>query len=110
MSCPVLSASLREDTAIINDKFFFVVQDKVILETTDHITEFTSKFKALASALRAAKMEEFRLNEEKRDLRLRLQELTQETKELKGKCQCWAPDSVQISVIPLHRGKPHILF
>ncbi|XP_075574249.1 coiled-coil domain-containing protein 62 [Pelecanus crispus] len=59
------------------------LKDEVILETTDHITEFTSKFKKLESALRAAKTEEFSLNKEKQDLRLRLKELILETNKLK---------------------------
>ncbi|XP_035196245.1 coiled-coil domain-containing protein 62 isoform X2 [Oxyura jamaicensis] len=53
-----------------------------ILETTDYVTEFTSKFK-LESALHAAKAEEFGLNKEKQDLRLRLRELILETDKLK---------------------------
>ncbi|KAM9259761.1 coiled-coil domain-containing protein 62 isoform 1-T1 [Cariama cristata] len=59
------------------------LKDKAILETTDHITEFTSKFKKLESTLRAAKTEEFSLNKEKQDLRLRLKELVLETNKLK---------------------------
>ncbi|XP_063207122.1 coiled-coil domain-containing protein 62 isoform X4 [Chroicocephalus ridibundus] len=57
--------------------------DEVILETTDYIIEFTSKFRKLESALHAAKTEEFSLNEEKQDLKLRLKELTLETNKLK---------------------------
>ncbi|KAM6403799.1 LOW QUALITY PROTEIN: coiled-coil domain-containing protein 62 [Rhynochetos jubatus] len=60
------------------------LKDEVILETTDRITEFTSKFRKLEGALRAAKTEEFSLNKEKQDLRLRLKELTLETNKLKG--------------------------
>ncbi|KFW05530.1 Coiled-coil domain-containing protein 62, partial [Eurypyga helias] len=59
------------------------LKDEVILETTDHITEFTSKFKMLEGALRAAKTEEFSLNKERQDLKLRLKELTLERKKLK---------------------------
>ncbi|NXS73546.1 CCD62 protein, partial [Pandion haliaetus] len=59
------------------------LKDEAILETTDHITEFTAKFKKLESALRAAKMEEFSLNKEKEDLKLRLKELILETNKLK---------------------------
>ncbi|XP_010580511.1 PREDICTED: coiled-coil domain-containing protein 62 isoform X2 [Haliaeetus leucocephalus] len=59
------------------------LKDEAILETTDHITDFTSKFKKLESALRAAKTEEFSLNKEKEDLKLRLKELILETNKLK---------------------------
>ncbi|KAM6193615.1 coiled-coil domain-containing protein 62 isoform 4-T4 [Sarcoramphus papa] len=59
------------------------LKDEAILETTDHITEFTSKFKKLESAWRAAKAEEFSLNKEKQDLKLRLKELILETNKLK---------------------------
>ncbi|NXP54016.1 CCD62 protein, partial [Heliornis fulica] len=58
------------------------MKDEVILETTDHITEFTCKFRNLESALRAAKAEEFSLNKEKQDLKLRLRELILETNKL----------------------------
>ncbi|NXL92791.1 CCD62 protein, partial [Alectura lathami] len=49
----------------------------------DYINEFTSKFKKLESALLAAKAEQFSLNKEKEDLRLRLKELVIEANELK---------------------------
>ncbi|KFV14693.1 Coiled-coil domain-containing protein 62, partial [Tauraco erythrolophus] len=59
------------------------LKDEAILETTDHIIEFTSKFKKLRSALCAAKAEESSLNKEKQDLKLRLKELILETNKLK---------------------------
>ncbi|NXC42384.1 CCD62 protein, partial [Penelope pileata] len=59
------------------------LKDETILETADYITEFTSTFKKLESALRAAKAEEFSLNKEKQDLKLRLKELILETNKLK---------------------------
>ncbi|NWW47365.1 CCD62 protein, partial [Pedionomus torquatus] len=59
------------------------LKDELILETTDHITEFASKFRKLESALRAARAEELRLNEENQDLTLRLKELILETNKLK---------------------------
>ncbi|NXT25548.1 CCD62 protein, partial [Syrrhaptes paradoxus] len=59
------------------------LKDETILETTDHITEFTAKFKKLASALCAAKAEGFALNNEKQDLKLRVKELILETNNLK---------------------------
>uniref|UniRef100_A0A8C4UEP9 Coiled-coil domain containing 62 n=1 Tax=Falco tinnunculus TaxID=100819 RepID=A0A8C4UEP9_FALTI len=59
------------------------LKDKAILEATDDITEFTSKFRELESALRAAKTEEFHLNKEKQDLKMSLKELILETNKLK---------------------------
>ncbi|KAM9526468.1 coiled-coil domain-containing protein 62 isoform 2-T2 [Guaruba guarouba] len=59
------------------------LKDEAILETTDHITDFISKFKRVESALRAARMERFSLNKEKQDLRVRLKELVLETNKLK---------------------------
>lgn len=44
--------------------------------------------------MRAAKTEEFSLNKEKQDLKLRLKELILETNKLKGKCFYWAPNLV----------------
>ncbi|KFQ19294.1 Coiled-coil domain-containing protein 62, partial [Merops nubicus] len=58
------------------------LKDEAILETTDHITEFTSKFRNLGIALRAAKATEIYLNKEKQDLKLRLKELTLERNKL----------------------------
>ncbi|XP_024051939.1 coiled-coil domain-containing protein 62 isoform X2 [Terrapene carolina triunguis] len=59
------------------------LEDKDILEATNHITEFTSKFKKLESALRAAKMGESSINKEKQDFKLRLKQLTFEMNKLK---------------------------
>ncbi|XP_027654606.1 coiled-coil domain-containing protein 62 isoform X2 [Falco rusticolus] len=59
------------------------LKDKAILEATDDITEFTSKFRELESALRAAKTEEFHLNKEKQDLKMSLKELILEINKLK---------------------------
>ncbi|NWV71305.1 CCD62 protein, partial [Malurus elegans] len=51
------------------------LKDKALLETTDQITEVTSKFKTLESALRAAKLEEFSRNREQQDLKLTLNDV-----------------------------------
>ncbi|XP_074869044.1 coiled-coil domain-containing protein 62 isoform X2 [Carettochelys insculpta] len=59
------------------------LKDKDILEATNHITEFTSKFKKLESALRAAKMGESSVNKERQDFKLRLKQLTFEMNKLK---------------------------
>uniref|UniRef100_A0A8D2LJN3 Coiled-coil domain containing 62 n=1 Tax=Varanus komodoensis TaxID=61221 RepID=A0A8D2LJN3_VARKO len=60
------------------------LKDNDILEASNHITEFTCKFKTLENALRAAKMEESSIHREKRDFKLRLKELMLETSKLKG--------------------------
>lgn len=75
----------------MKNTFYFMFQDEAILETIDHITDFTSKFRKVESALRAARTERFSLNKEKQDLKLRLKELVLETNKLKGKCSYWAP-------------------
>nr|XP_032656616.1 coiled-coil domain-containing protein 62 isoform X2 [Chelonoidis abingdonii] len=59
------------------------LEDKDILEATNHITEFTSKFKKLESALHTAKMAESSINKEKQDFKLRLKQLTFEMNKLK---------------------------
>lgn len=60
------------------------LKDNDILEATNHITEFTCKFKKLENALRAAKMEELNLKREKQDFKQRLKELMLEMNKLKG--------------------------
>ncbi|XP_053136392.1 coiled-coil domain-containing protein 62 isoform X2 [Hemicordylus capensis] len=60
------------------------LKDNDILEATNHITEFTCKFKKLENALRAARMEESSTNREKQDFKLRLKEIVLETNKLKG--------------------------
>ncbi|XP_054248888.1 coiled-coil domain-containing protein 62 [Indicator indicator] len=59
------------------------LKDEAILETTDHITEFTSKFRKLGSALHAAEVEKFNLNKKIQDLTVRLKELILERNKLK---------------------------
>ncbi|XP_072736442.1 coiled-coil domain-containing protein 62 isoform X3 [Ciconia boyciana] len=86
LHCSVLELSAKTGQLQAREQELLTMlklKDEVILETTDHITEFTSKFKKLESALRAAKMEEFSLNKEKQDLKLRLKELILETNKLK---------------------------
>ncbi|NWV26051.1 CCD62 protein, partial [Origma solitaria] len=51
------------------------LKDKALLETTDQITEVTSKFKTLEGALRTAKLEEFSRNREQQDLKLTLNDV-----------------------------------
>ncbi|KAM6377633.1 coiled-coil domain-containing protein 62 isoform 2-T4 [Pluvialis apricaria] len=86
LHCSVLELSAKTGQLQAREQELLTMlklKDEVILETTDHIIEFTSKFRKLESALRAAKTEEFSLNEEKQDLRLRLKELILETNKLK---------------------------
>ncbi|XP_014817893.1 PREDICTED: coiled-coil domain-containing protein 62 isoform X2 [Calidris pugnax] len=86
LHCSVLELSAKTGQLQAREQELLTMlklKDEVILETTDHITEFTSKFRMLESALRAAKMEELSLNEEKQDLKLRLKELILETNKLK---------------------------
>ncbi|KFV77289.1 Coiled-coil domain-containing protein 62, partial [Dryobates pubescens] len=58
------------------------LKDAAILETTDHVTEFTSKFRKLGSALHAAEVEKLNLNKKVQDLTLRLKELILERNKL----------------------------
>ncbi|NWH16470.1 CCD62 protein, partial [Grus americana] len=86
LHCSVLELSAKTGQLQAREQELLTMlklKDEVILETTDHITEFTSKFKKLESALRVAKTEEFSLNKEKQDLRLRLKDLILETNKLK---------------------------
>ncbi|XP_010283418.1 PREDICTED: coiled-coil domain-containing protein 62 [Phaethon lepturus] len=86
LHCSVLELSAKTGQLQAREQELLTMlklKDEVILETTDHITEFTSKFKKLESALHTAKTEELSLNKEKQDLKLRLKELILETNKLK---------------------------
>ncbi|XP_010220463.1 PREDICTED: coiled-coil domain-containing protein 62 isoform X2 [Tinamus guttatus] len=86
LNCSVLELSAKIGQLQAREQELLTMlklKDKDILEATDHITEFTSKFKQLESALRAAKSEEFSINKEKQDFKLRLKELLLETNKLK---------------------------
>ncbi|NXJ81788.1 CCD62 protein, partial [Trogon melanurus] len=86
LHCSVLELSAKTGQLQAREQELLTMlklKDEVILETTNYITEFTSKFKKLESALRAAKTEEFNLSKEKQDLKLRLKELVLETNKLK---------------------------
>ncbi|NWU62637.1 CCD62 protein, partial [Pterocles burchelli] len=86
LHCSVLELSARAGQLQAREQELLTMlklKDETIRETTDHITEFTAKFKKLASALRAAKAEGFTLNKEKQDLKLRVKELILETNKLK---------------------------
>ncbi|XP_058014712.1 coiled-coil domain-containing protein 62 isoform X2 [Ahaetulla prasina] len=60
------------------------LKDDDILEATNQITEFTSKFKKLESALCACKIQERSFNEEKQNFKLRMKEAMLEANRLKG--------------------------
>ncbi|KAM6120030.1 coiled-coil domain-containing protein 62 isoform 2-T6 [Phoenicopterus ruber ruber] len=86
LHCSVLELSAKTGQLQAREQELLTMlklKDKAMLETADHITEFTSKFKKLESALRAAKTEEISLNKEKQDLKLRLKELILEANKLK---------------------------
>ncbi|NXQ84888.1 CCD62 protein, partial [Nyctibius grandis] len=86
LHCLVLELSAKAGQLQAREQELLAVlklKDKVMLERTDYITAFTSKFKKLENELHAAKVEEFHLNKEKRDLKLRLKELILETNKLK---------------------------
>ncbi|XP_025914470.1 coiled-coil domain-containing protein 62 isoform X3 [Apteryx rowi] len=86
LNCSVLELSAKIGQLQAREQELLTMlklKDKDILEATDHITEFTSKFKQLESALHAAKSEEFSINKEKQDFKLRLKELLLETNKLK---------------------------
>lgn len=72
----------------------FLFQDKALIETTDQISEVTSKFKTLEDALRTAKLEEFSRNREQQDLKLTLNDVMVQINKMKGKCLCWTPPNL----------------
>ncbi|EMP37091.1 Coiled-coil domain-containing protein 62 [Chelonia mydas] len=86
LNCSVLELSAKIGQLQAREQELITMlklKDKDILEATNHITEFTSKFKKLESALRAAKMGESSINKEKQDFKLRLKQLTFEMNKLK---------------------------
>ncbi|KAM7144891.1 coiled-coil domain-containing protein 62 [Macrochelys suwanniensis] len=86
LNCSVLELSAKIGQLQAREQELITMlklKDKDILEATNHITEFTSKFKKLESALRAAKMGESSINKEKQDFKLRLKQLTSEMNTLK---------------------------
>ncbi|KFQ42290.1 Coiled-coil domain-containing protein 62, partial [Nestor notabilis] len=86
LHCSVLELSAKTGQLQAREQELLTMlklKDEAILETTDHITDFTSKFKKVESAWRAARMEGFSLNKEKQNLKLRLKELVLQTNKLK---------------------------
>ncbi|NXD77185.1 CCD62 protein, partial [Halcyon senegalensis] len=86
LHCSVLELSAKAGQLQAREQELLTMlklKDEVMLETTDHITEFTSKFRKLESTLCAAKAEELNLNKERQDLKLRLKELILERNKLK---------------------------
>nr|XP_032656613.1 coiled-coil domain-containing protein 62 isoform X1 [Chelonoidis abingdonii]XP_032656614.1 coiled-coil domain-containing protein 62 isoform X1 [Chelonoidis abingdonii] len=86
LNCSVLELSAKIGQLQAREQELITMlklKDKDILEATNHITEFTSKFKKLESALHTAKMAESSINKEKQDFKLRLKQLTFEMNKLK---------------------------
>ncbi|NXS57365.1 CCD62 protein, partial [Brachypteracias leptosomus] len=87
LHCSVLELSAKTGQLQAREQELLTMlklKDEVILETTDHIIEFTSQSRKLGSVLRAAKEEELNLNKEKQDLKLRLKELMLERNKLQA--------------------------
>ncbi|XP_059341063.1 coiled-coil domain-containing protein 62 isoform X2 [Ammospiza nelsoni] len=59
------------------------LEDKALIETTDQITEVTSKFKTLENALRTAKLDEFTRNREHQDLKVTLNDVMSQVNKMK---------------------------
>ncbi|XP_058672722.1 coiled-coil domain-containing protein 62 [Ammospiza caudacuta] len=59
------------------------MKDKALIETTDQITEVTSKFKTLENALRTAKLDEFTRNREHQDLKVTLNDVMSQVNKMK---------------------------
>lgn len=60
------------------------LKDNDIVEASNHIAEFTCKFKKLERALQAARVEEAGVQKEKQDFKLKLKEFILEISKLKG--------------------------
>ncbi|KAL9834294.1 coiled-coil domain-containing protein 62 isoform 2-T4 [Geothlypis trichas] len=59
------------------------MKDKALIETTDQISEVTSKFKTLENALRTAKLDEFTRNREHQDLKVTLNDVMSQVNKMK---------------------------
>ncbi|NXD01953.1 CCD62 protein, partial [Certhia brachydactyla] len=71
LHCSVLELSAKTGQLQAREQELLTLlqlKDKALIETTDQITEVTSRFKTLESALRTAKVEEFNRNREQQDL------------------------------------------
>uniref|UniRef100_A0A8D0E6M7 Coiled-coil domain containing 62 n=1 Tax=Salvator merianae TaxID=96440 RepID=A0A8D0E6M7_SALMN len=87
LSCSVMELSTKVGQLQAREQELLTMlklKDKDILEATNHITEFTCKFKKLENALRTARMDESSIKRQKQDFKLRLNELILETNKLKG--------------------------
>ncbi|XP_017931935.2 coiled-coil domain-containing protein 62 isoform X1 [Manacus vitellinus] len=86
LHCSVLELSVKTGQLQAREQELLTMlrlKDNALIETTDHINEFTCKLKKLESALRAVKSEDFCLNREQKGLRLTLKELMLQTNKLK---------------------------
>ncbi|NXF04169.1 CCD62 protein, partial [Smithornis capensis] len=87
LHCSVLELSFKTGQLQAREQELLTMlrlKDNALTETTDHISEFTSKFKKLESALRAVKSEDFCLNREQKELNMTLKELMRQTNKLKA--------------------------
>ncbi|XP_050174057.1 coiled-coil domain-containing protein 62 isoform X1 [Myiozetetes cayanensis] len=86
LHCSVLQLSVKTGQLQAREQELLTMlrmKDNALIETTDHINEFTCKLKKLESALRAVKSEDFCLNREQKELKLTLKELMLQTNKLK---------------------------
>ncbi|NXU08539.1 CCD62 protein, partial [Pardalotus punctatus] len=78
LHCSILELSAKTGQLQVREQELLTMlqlKDKVLLETTDQITEVTSKFKTLEGALRTAMLQEFSRNREQQDLKLPLNDV-----------------------------------
>ncbi|NWI95267.1 CCD62 protein, partial [Pitta sordida] len=86
LHCSVLELSVKTGQLQAREQELLTMlrlKDTALVETTDHITEFTSQLKKLEGALRAVKSEDFCLNRDQTELNMTLRELMLQTNKLK---------------------------
>ncbi|XP_066055947.1 coiled-coil domain-containing protein 62 [Chamaea fasciata] len=86
LHCSVLELSAKTGQLQAREQELLAMlqlKDKALIETTDQISEVTSKFKTLESALHAAKLEEFSRNREQQDLKLTLNDVMVQVNKMK---------------------------
>ncbi|XP_017590275.1 PREDICTED: coiled-coil domain-containing protein 62 isoform X3 [Corvus brachyrhynchos] len=86
LHCSVLELSAKTGQLQAREQELLTMlqlKDKALIETTDQITEVTSKFKTLEDALHAAKLEEFSRNRKQQDLNLTLSDVMFQVNKIK---------------------------
>ncbi|XP_068887164.1 coiled-coil domain-containing protein 62 isoform X2 [Aphelocoma coerulescens] len=86
LHCSVLELSAKTGQLQAREQELLTMlqlKDKALIETTDQITEVTSKFKTLEGALHAAKLMEFSRNREQQDLKLTLSDVVFQVNKMK---------------------------